>query len=488
DPDVAEEARAAADEAAGLGASIETLPEDLAEIGADAAVKEEDVAAALENEARGKAEAGETEAALDEEYEELGPLEDEGTSPSIEALRAISDPPKPKKVRKPKAAPAPAAAGPGPGELESGATPEEEGRFLRIIPGELTKKAADFAAGTLPGRPGQGPARLADLGWDEYLSKLVLLSWHIASGKALDLSLLKGGPELLETVAGQFAAPLKVDRNNVDEGDELARRIARQMRAAGKQEPTTRLRLNAPVKLKPQTYTVPADVTETAALCLAATLLKGSDITLEGVVLNPTRAGFLAALRRMGADIEVISRRERQGETLGTLRVRSADLLGKRFGADNLATMRDEVFLLMVAASFAEGETILRDIAHLRRHRHDLLKSFAGALKSAGVEIGEIEDGLVIRGRPDYDGTTYDCLGHPPLGLAGLVMALKSHGSSSLEGGACLSACYPGLLDQLASLAAPDRATEKGKGGRDAKGGSDVDEEENSDHGEDDEE
>lgn len=385
------------------------------------------------------------------------PPEDSGeTSDSITALRAIT----PESRRKRKAAPEPT---PGPtGELNSGAAPDEEGRFLRLIPGEIQKKARDFTLGNLPGRPGQGPARLVDLGWDEYMSKLTLLSWHVAAGKPLDLSLQKGGPDLLETVAAQFGAPLRIDRNNEDEGDELARRIARRMRAAGKQETLTRLRLAGGARLKAQTYTIPADVTETAALCLAATLIKGSDLTLEGVILSPSRAGFLGALRRMGADIEVVSRRERQGETLGTLRVRSADLLGKRFGADHLSQMRDEIFLLMVAAAYAEGETILRDIAHLRRHRRDLLKAFAGALKTAGVEIGEIEDGLVIRGRSDYDGAAYDGLGHPPLALACLVMGLKSHGASTLAGAECLEGAYPGLRDRFAALAAPDKAGRKG--------------------------
>ena len=395
-----------------------------------------------------------------EDLEEFGiiqPEESGESSPSFEAMRAITPEARPRRKRKPE----PESEGPSPGELESGEAPDEEGRFLRIIPAGLQKKAADFAAGTLPGRPGAGPARLGDLGWDEYLAKLILISYHVSAAKPLDISLLKPGPELVETVAAQFGAPLKVDRNNEEEGDELARRIARQMRAAGKQDPSTRLRLSAPFKLKPQSLSIPADITETAALCLAATLIKGSDITLEGVVLNPSRAGFLGALRRMGADIEVVTRRERQGDTFGSLRVRSADLMGKRFGADNLSAMRDEVFLLMVAASFAEGETIIRDIAHLRHHRRDLLKSFAAALKSTGVEIGEIEDGLVIRGRADYDGTGYDCMGHPPLALACLVMALKSHGASTLAGGDCLESCYPGLLDQLTSLSAGDKTNEK---------------------------
>jgi 5-enolpyruvylshikimate-3-phosphate synthase len=301
----------------------------------------------------------------------------------------------------------------------------------------------------------------ADLGWDEFQAKLALLSYHLAAGQALDLSLSKGGPDWLETLAAQFGGPIKVDKTDVPEGDELARRIARQMRAAGKTEPQARIRLAAGAKLKAITYSVPADIGLASAYCLAATLIKGSDLTLENVPLNPSRAGFIAALRRMGADIEVAGRRERNGEGLGLLRVRSADLFGKRFAAEHHAGMRDEIFLLMVAAAFAEGETVVRDIAFLRKHDRDLLKGFAAALKAAGVEVGEIEDGVVIRGRPDYDGSAYDCMGHPGLALAALVMGLKSHGSSSLRNAECLDGRYPGLTGQMSALAAPDKATDK---------------------------
>lgn len=298
-----------------------------------------------------------------------------------------------------------------------------------------------------------GPsAKPADLKWDEYLSKLTLLTYHISAGQSLDLAVAKTGPDLLETLAAHFDVDLKIDRNDIPEGDELARRIARQMRAQGKQESLVRLRLTSGSKPKAKTYAVPSDITQASAFCLAATLIKGSDITLEGVPQNPSRTGFISALRRMGADIEVVSRRERYGEGLGVLRIRSSDLIGKRFGADNISAMRDEVFLLMVAAAYAEGETIIRDVSHLRRHRHDLLKSFAANLKTAGVEIGEIEDGLVIRGRPDYDGSAYDALGHAGLGLACMVMGLKSHGTSLLWGGKGIAGRYPTTLDQLNTL------------------------------------
>jgi 5-enolpyruvylshikimate-3-phosphate synthase len=326
--------------------------------------------------------------------------------------------------------------------------------ILLAAPGGLTPKAAALLR---PAGSASAACKPSDFGWDEYQAKLTLLSFHLASGLALDLSLSKSGPDWLETLAAQFGGSIRVEKNEAPEGDELARRIARQMRAAGKTEAMTRIRLSAGARLKTQTYVIPADITLASAYCLAATLIKGSDLTLENVPLNPSRAGFISALRRMGADIEVAGRREKNGEGLGLLRVRSADLFGKRFAADNHSGLRDEIFLLMVAAAFAEGETVLRDVAYLRKHDHDLLKAFTAALKAAGVEIGEIEDGVVIRGRPDYDGSAYDGMGHPGLALACLVMGLKSHGASTLKGALCLDGRYPGLLDQMTVLGAGDK-------------------------------
>ncbi|MDB5102759.1 MAG: aroA [Fibrobacteres bacterium] len=346
-----------------------------------------------------------------------------------------------------------AAARPSPAQAYSGPAPDQEFLLMKSPTGLTYKTAAQLH----PGGAAAAVCKPAEFGWDEYQAKLALLSFHLASGQSLDLSLSKSGPDWLETLAAQFGGPVRVEKNEAPEGDELARRIARQMRAAGKTEPQTRIRLGAGAKLKPQTYTIPADIALASAYCLAATLIKGSDVTLENVPLNPSRAGFISALRRMGADIEVVSRRERNGEGLGLLRVRSAELFGKRFAADNHSGMRDEIFLLMVAASYAEGETVLRDVTYLRKHDVDLLKGFTAALKSAGVEIGEIEDGVVIRGRPDYDGSAYDCMGHPGLALAGMVMGLKSHGASTLRGAGCLDGRYPGLLDQMALLGAGDK-------------------------------
>ena len=382
--------------------------------------------------------------------ENAGIDEEEGSlSPSMEALRRMEAGEDEAEESVAEAAEAPAVAA----EPALPALPQEA--LLLIAPTGLTPKANNILH---PGGAASALCKPADQGWDEYQAKLALLSFHLAAGQPLDLALSKGGPDWLETLTAQYGGPIKVEKNEAPEGDELARRIARQMRAAGKSEPQTRIRLGAGAKLQPVHYSIPADITLASAYCLAATLIKGSDITLENVPLNPSRAGFISALRRMGADIEVVSRRERNGEGLGLLRVRSADLFGKRFAAENHSGMRDEIFLLMVAAAFAEGETVLRDIAYLRKHEADLLKGFTAALKAAGVEIGEIEDGVVIRGRADYDGSLYECMGHPGLALAGVVMGLKSHGASTLRGAHCLEGRYPGLLDQMAVLGAGEKA------------------------------
>jgi 5-enolpyruvylshikimate-3-phosphate synthase len=137
------------------------------------------------------------------------------------------------------------------------------------------------------------------------------------------------------------------------------------------------------------------------------------------------------------------------------VRVRASDLVGRRFDAETLSDMRDEVFPLMIAAAFAEGESVFRDLDYLR-DAGDRLKAFTAALKLTGVEIGEIEDGLVIRGRADYDGGAYDALGHAGLAAAYAVLAAKSHGASSLAGIDALDHRHPALRERLRFLAIPE--------------------------------
>jgi 3-phosphoshikimate 1-carboxyvinyltransferase len=157
----------------------------------------------------------------------------------------------------------------------------------------------------------------------------------------------------------------------------------------------------------------------------------------------------------MGADIEVAQRREpRQGggEAQGNLRVRHSEIFAKRFDGDSIPDLRDEVFLLVAAAACAEGESVFRDIAWTRTGPIDRLKECIAALKRTGVEAGEIEDGIVVRGRAESDGAAWDAHGHPGLAAAWAALGLKSHGISTLADGGALEARHPGLLARIESL------------------------------------
>jgi 5-enolpyruvylshikimate-3-phosphate synthase len=329
--------------------------------------------------------------------------------------------------------------------------PAEAGSPLPGVPERVTIGALNPKA--------RGLVKPFERKWEEYGTKVALLFHHLAAGQSLELNVRRQGSDLLENLLAHFEIDLKVERDDDKDADELTRRIARQMRAAGKEPPVTRIKLSAGSRPKPVYLALAGDVTEASVVALAATLVKGSDVLLEGVLLNAGRSGFPSALRRMGADIEVTQRRERFGEVQGTLRVRTSDLFGKRFDAETLADLRDEIFLLLAASTYAEGETVFRDLNWLRLGDVDLLRDFTAALKRGGVETGEIEDGIVIRGRAESDGAAHDALGHPGLAAAAVVIAMKSHGASTIAGAAALESRHPGLLNRLVGMESQTVAT-----------------------------
>jgi 3-phosphoshikimate 1-carboxyvinyltransferase len=349
-----------------------------------------------------------------------------------------------------------------------------------LVPGDtlaLLKALWPQGLNGMPAPAEAGEVRIGDLNpkaktfvkpferkWDDGMTKIALLFHHLAAGEAVELHVRRQGSDLLENLLRHFGVDLKVERDDDKEADELTRRMARQLRAAGKEIPVTRIKLPGDSRLSPAPLTLAGDVTAASILALAATLARGSDVSLENVLLTTGRGGFLAALRRMGADIDVTQRREpRQGggEAHATMRVRHSETFSKRFDGDAIADLRDEVFLLIAAAACAEGETIFRDIAWLRTGPVDRLKECIAALKRTGVEAGEIEDGIVVRGRAESDGAAWDAFGHPGLAAAWAVLSLKSHGTSTLVGVDALEARHPGLLARIESLggAAPAENT-----------------------------
>ena len=150
--------------------------------------------------------------------------------------------------------------------------------------------------------------------------------------------------------------------------------------------------------LRPMDVEVPGDPSSAAFFLVAASIVPGSDLVVENVGLNPTRAGIVTVLRKMGADIEELNAREVGGEPVADLRVRHAPLTGVEVDPAIVPSMVDEFPVLFVAAALAQGTTVTRGLEELRVKESDRISVMAAALTAAGARVEETEDGLIIHG------------------------------------------------------------------------------------------
>lgn len=158
------------------------------------------------------------------------------------------------------------------------------------------------------------------------------------------------------------------------------------------------IRITGEIDLKPCNVDVPGDPSSAAFFIVAALLTEGSDLTIENVGLNPTRAGLVDVLQEMGGSIEKLSPRKVGGEPVADLRVRHSLLTGIDVDPAIAPSMIDEFPILFVAASLAKGKTTTSGLDELRVKESDRLTAMANALTMAGAKVEERKDGLVIEG------------------------------------------------------------------------------------------
>lgn len=164
------------------------------------------------------------------------------------------------------------------------------------------------------------------------------------------------------------------------------------------QQGTRVIRIRGEADLHPQTIVVPGDPSSAAFFVTAALLVPGSDVLVENVGLNPTRAGLFSVLRDMGARIEEVNAREVGGEPVADLRVTYSLLDGIEVDPAIAPSMIDEFPILFVAAALARGTTVTSGLDELRVKESDRLTAMAVALTAAGARVEEKTDGLVIHG------------------------------------------------------------------------------------------
>jgi 3-phosphoshikimate 1-carboxyvinyltransferase len=206
-------------------------------------------------------------------------------------------------------------------------------------------------------------------------------------------------------------------------------------------------------RLEPGAIAVPADFSSAAFFVVAALLVLGSEVTLTGVGLNPTRTGLLTILERMGADLEIEPEGERGGEPSGQIRVRPSPLRGTEVGGADVPLAIDELPLVALAACFAEGETTIRDAAELRRKESDRIATVSEALTALGAEVETSEDGMRIVGAGGLRGGMIDAHGDHRIAMLGAVAGLASREGVGVRGMDAAAVSYPGFERDLASLA-----------------------------------
>jgi 3-phosphoshikimate 1-carboxyvinyltransferase len=210
----------------------------------------------------------------------------------------------------------------------------------------------------------------------------------------------------------------------------------------------------SPVKRLPAVdIRIAGDFSSAAPFVVAATLLSGSELLVQGVNVNPLRTGLLDVLERMGANIAVFNRRAESGEPVADLEVRSAQLVATQVDAGEVPRLIDELPLVALAAGLSRGETVVRGAAELRVKETDRIETVTTSLKALGVRIAASEDGFRVRGVPTRPrGGGVDSFGDHRLAMLGAVAGLVSREGVRLEGAEAVAISFPGFFDLLESV------------------------------------
>ena len=205
-------------------------------------------------------------------------------------------------------------------------------------------------------------------------------------------------------------------------------------------------------ELRPQDLVVPGDISSAAFLLVAALIVPGSDLVIEGVGVNPTRTGLLTVLRGMGADITMSDEREDGGEPVADLRVRHSALRGVAVDPALAPLMIDEFPILFVAAALADGMTTTTGLHELRVKESDRLSAMATGLRAIGVDVEEHRDGLTIAGsggEPLPGGGPVSTLLDHRIAMSFAVAGLASRDGVALDDTDPVATSFPAFSDTL---------------------------------------
>lgn len=259
-------------------------------------------------------------------------------------------------------------------------------------------------------------------------------------------------------LAGLYAAGATTVSQPGPARDHTERMLARMGAAISVSGLTVRIE---PVEaLTPLELTVPGDISSAAFPLVAATIVPGSAVTVEGLGINPTRTGLLDVLSAMGGRLTVTQQHAHVHEPVGDVEALAAPLEGTLIGGDAVVRMIDEFPALAVAATQAHGVTIVRDAAELRVKETDRIATVVAQLRALGASIEPRDDGFAVQGPTPLQGGRADSHGDHRLAMALAVAGLVAEDELVIQHAECIGDSFPGFVELMQQLGAQMRLVE----------------------------
>ncbi|HHN67766.1 MAG TPA: 3-phosphoshikimate 1-carboxyvinyltransferase [Thermopetrobacter sp.] len=228
-----------------------------------------------------------------------------------------------------------------------------------------------------------------------------------------------------------------------------------------------RITLRGHKELSPCDLTVPGDPSSAAFPLAAALICPNSEVTVKGMLLNPTRTGLIETLHEMGADITIANPRASGGEIVGDVTARTSALRGVTVPAARAPAMIDEYPILAVLAAFAEGVTRMEGLAELRVKESDRIAATAAGLAACGVEVKTGDDWMEVTGRGGEvrgGGPIATHLDHR-IAMSFLVLGLAAEEPVTVDDGAVIATSFPQFAERMRALGADIEPTEEAREG-----------------------
>jgi 3-phosphoshikimate 1-carboxyvinyltransferase len=244
-----------------------------------------------------------------------------------------------------------------------------------------------------------------------------------------------------------------------DHSERMLRGFGAHLEVETEMDGTRIIALTGEAELKPQRIVVPGDPSSAGFPVVAALLVPGSEIVVENVGLNPTRAGLYEMLRAMGGDIVFENEREVGGEPVADLRVKASALTGIEAPPSIVPSMVDEFPILFVACALAKGRSVLRGLEELRVKESDRITVMADGLRAIGATVQEIEDGLIIDGtggEPLAGGATVATHLDHRIAMSFAVASLASRRPVTVDDRAPIATSFPIFVTMMEALGAAE--------------------------------